>query len=153
MVCFDKWSINIVLVIAKVINYPAESKEELTKVIQEIISQTGAASMKDMGKVMGMASEKLAGKADGKTISGIVKNCLLHRGTRSIVCSKIIRKWWHHHRAVLFLFVGRMSACCEDTERVVTGDRRTESNIKPSFFETAFPIVKRNEGLILLLAP
>jgi len=50
--------------------------EELKKVISEIIVKTGASSMKDMGKVMGMASGQLAGKADGKTISGIVKELL-----------------------------------------------------------------------------
>lgn len=52
------------------------SEEELTPIIQEIISSIGAASMKDMGKVMGMASQKLAGKADGKTISALVKGLL-----------------------------------------------------------------------------
>lgn len=48
----------------------------LEKVIGEIIAKTGASSMKDMGKVMGMASKQLAGKADGKAISGIVKQLL-----------------------------------------------------------------------------
>ena len=53
---------------------PAQlSEEEVAKVVDEIITQTGAESMKDMGKVMGMANKKLAGQADGKTISGIVK--------------------------------------------------------------------------------
>ena len=41
-----------------------------------IIEQTGASSMKDMGKVMGMASKQMAGKADGKVISDIVKKLL-----------------------------------------------------------------------------
>ncbi len=49
---------------------------ELTGVLQAIIAQTGASSMRDMGKVMGMASKQLGGKADGKTISGIVKKLL-----------------------------------------------------------------------------
>jgi len=49
---------------------------ELETVIKGIIEQTGASSMKDMGKVMGMASKQLAGKADGKTISGVVKSLL-----------------------------------------------------------------------------
>ena len=49
---------------------------ELEEIIKGIIEQTGASSMKDMGKVMGMASQKLAGKADGKTISGVVKSLL-----------------------------------------------------------------------------
>ena len=54
---------------------PAQmSEEEITAVIEKIIADTGASSMKDMGKVMGMASKQLAGKADGKTISGIVKS-------------------------------------------------------------------------------
>lgn len=50
--------------------------DELKKIITTIIEQTGANSMKDMGKVMGMASKQLAGKADGKTISGMVKQLL-----------------------------------------------------------------------------
>jgi len=49
---------------------------ELTEFLQGIITQTGAASMRDMGKVMGIASKQLGGKADGKTISGIVKKLL-----------------------------------------------------------------------------
>ena len=52
------------------------SQEEITAEVKAIIEQTGASSMKDMGKVMGMASKKLAGKADGKIISGIVKQML-----------------------------------------------------------------------------
>lgn len=56
---------------------PAQlSKEEVAVVVDEIIAQTGAESMKDMGKVMGMANKKLAGQADGKTISSIVKERL-----------------------------------------------------------------------------
>ena len=47
--------------------------EELTKLISSIIEQTQASSIKDMGKVMGIASKQLAGKADGKTISSKVK--------------------------------------------------------------------------------
>ena len=49
------------------------SEEEVAKVVDAIIAETGAASMKDMGKVMGMANGKLAGRADGKTISTVVK--------------------------------------------------------------------------------
>ena len=49
------------------------SEEEIAKVVEEIIAQTGASSMKDMGKVMGMANGKLAGKADGSTIAKLVK--------------------------------------------------------------------------------
>ena len=52
------------------------SEAEIEKIVKTIIAQTGAASMKDMGKVMGMANKQLAGKADGKTISGIVKKLL-----------------------------------------------------------------------------
>jgi len=51
-------------------------EEELTEFLKGIIAKTGASSMKDMGKVMGMASGQLGGKADGKTISGIVKKLL-----------------------------------------------------------------------------
>ena len=49
---------------------------EVEIVVAEIISKTGANSMKDMGKVMGLINSQLAGKADGKTISGIVKKML-----------------------------------------------------------------------------
>ena len=56
---------------------PAQmGEEELKTAIKTIIGQTGASSMKDMGKVMGMASQQLAGKADGKAISMIVKELL-----------------------------------------------------------------------------
>ena len=46
---------------------------ELESVLKEVIASVGAESMKDMGKVMGMVSKELAGQADGKTISGIVR--------------------------------------------------------------------------------
>ena len=49
---------------------------ELKSVIQEIITNLGAASLADLGKVMGVASKQLAGKADGKAISGVVKELL-----------------------------------------------------------------------------
>ncbi len=52
------------------------SEDEVEKVVTSIITQTGASSMKDMGKVMGLTNSQLAGKADGKTISGIVKRLL-----------------------------------------------------------------------------
>ena len=56
---------------------PAQlSEEEIDKEVKAIIQESGASTMKDMGKVMGMASQKLAGKADGKTISKIVKDNL-----------------------------------------------------------------------------
>ncbi|PWH81638.1 glutamyl-tRNA amidotransferase [Algibacter marinivivus] len=51
----------------------ALSEEEIEKVVVAVIEQTGAEGMKDMGKVMGMVSKELAGQADGKTISNIVK--------------------------------------------------------------------------------
>ena len=49
---------------------------ELKIIVSEIIKSTGASSMQDMGKVMGLASQKLAGKADGKSISSVVKELL-----------------------------------------------------------------------------
>lgn len=52
------------------------SAEEIEKAIVVIIEKTGANGMKDMGKVMGMASKEFAGKADGGTIAGIVKKLL-----------------------------------------------------------------------------
>ena len=50
--------------------------EELEAAIKAIIDQTGANSIKDMGKVMGAANQQLAGKADGKSISEVVKKLL-----------------------------------------------------------------------------
>jgi uncharacterized protein YqeY len=52
------------------------SAEELKSIIGDIIKQTGATSPADMGKVMGAANKQLAGKADGKTISTVVKELL-----------------------------------------------------------------------------
>ena len=53
---------------------PAQlSEEEITTVVTATIAQLGASGMKDMGKVMGVVNGKLAGQADGKTISTIVK--------------------------------------------------------------------------------
>lgn len=52
------------------------SEDKIREIVVGIIATTGAEGMKDMGKVMGMASKELAGKADGKTISGIVKAVL-----------------------------------------------------------------------------
>ncbi len=56
---------------------PAQmSADDLKAFIGDLIAKVGASSMKDMGKVMGMASKELAGKADGKAISSIVKELL-----------------------------------------------------------------------------
>jgi uncharacterized protein YqeY len=52
------------------------SQANLEEIVKNVIKQTGANSMKDMGKVMGIASKQLAGKADGKTISNMVKALL-----------------------------------------------------------------------------
>lgn len=52
------------------------NEEDLKKLVVKIIETVGATSMKDMGKVMGIASKQLAGKADGKAISNIVKQLL-----------------------------------------------------------------------------
>ena len=52
------------------------TEKEIETVVINIISQVGAEGMKDMGKVMGIASANLGGKADGKTISNIVREIL-----------------------------------------------------------------------------
>lgn len=52
------------------------SADELRTAVQAIIAETGASSAADMGKVMGMASRQLAGKAEGKAISEMVKAAL-----------------------------------------------------------------------------
>jgi uncharacterized protein YqeY len=49
---------------------------ELEAILQQIVAETGATSAKDMGKVMGAANKQLAGKADGRAISEIVKRLL-----------------------------------------------------------------------------
>ena len=56
---------------------PAQlSEEEIEKEVDGIIARTGASGMQDMGKVMGLATKELAGKADGKTISAVVRRKL-----------------------------------------------------------------------------
>lgn len=56
---------------------PAQlSEDEIRSVIQKIIDTTHASSIKDMGKVMGLASQSLAGKAENKTIANIVRELL-----------------------------------------------------------------------------
>lgn len=52
------------------------SEEEIEAKVKEIVAELGATSMADMGKVMGKASAAMAGQADGKVISGIVRNLL-----------------------------------------------------------------------------
>lgn len=52
------------------------SEEELQKIIEDAVKATGAETMKDMGKVMGMVSKQVAGKADNKTIATIIKHIL-----------------------------------------------------------------------------
>ena len=54
----------------------ALSVDEIKEIVKSVIDETGAQGMKDMGKVMGLSSNKLMGKADGKTISTIVKEFL-----------------------------------------------------------------------------
>jgi len=52
------------------------SEEEIKSQVKAIIDRVGASSMADMGKVMGMAQKEMGGKADGKTLAGIVKSIL-----------------------------------------------------------------------------
>ncbi len=52
------------------------SEEEVKAVVEKVIADTGASSMKDMGRVMGMVSKQLAGKADNKMVSVLVKQLL-----------------------------------------------------------------------------
>lgn len=52
------------------------TEEEIIAQVKDIIAQTGAQGMKDMGKVMGQATKQMAGKADGKAISTIVRQLL-----------------------------------------------------------------------------
>jgi len=54
----------------------AMNEEEIENEVRKVIDETGAEGMKDMGKVMGIVTKKLMGKADGKTISTIVRNNL-----------------------------------------------------------------------------
>ena len=54
----------------------ALSLEEVKEAVLKVVAEVGATSLKDMGKVMGAANKALAGQADGKTISGVVKEVL-----------------------------------------------------------------------------
>lgn len=62
-------------VIAEFLPQPL-TEEEIKAEVAAIIAETGAASMADMGKVMGISSSRMAGKADGKVIAGIVRAAL-----------------------------------------------------------------------------
>ncbi|MBF6626890.1 MAG: GatB/YqeY domain-containing protein [Proteiniphilum sp.] len=55
---------------------PQLSDEQLEAAVKRIIDQSGATSMKEMGKVMGLATRELAGKAEGRAISAMVKKLL-----------------------------------------------------------------------------
>lgn len=56
---------------------PAQlSESEILEILKSVVAETGASSPKDMGKVMGLANQKLAGKADGKLIASLVKQLL-----------------------------------------------------------------------------
>ena len=56
---------------------PAQlADEELTAIIKDIIAETGAASMKEMGKVMAVATQRLAGRAEGRVVSEKVRQLL-----------------------------------------------------------------------------
>ena len=52
------------------------SEEEIGAIVAQVVADTGAVGMKDMGRVMGLASKKLAGKADNKMVAAIVKSTL-----------------------------------------------------------------------------
>lgn len=52
------------------------SEDEIEAEVRKVIADTGAQSMKDMGKVMGIVSKQLAGRADGRAISAVVKRLL-----------------------------------------------------------------------------
>jgi len=64
------------LIFASLVSGCGMSEEEIEAVVIETIANMGATGMKDMGKVMGMATKAMAGKADGKTISSIVRQKL-----------------------------------------------------------------------------
>jgi len=51
-------------------------QEKILEILKEIVAETGASSIRDMGKVMGLASARLAGKADNKIVAGLIKELL-----------------------------------------------------------------------------
>ena len=61
---------------AEMEGYLPKQLSEAEEIVKGIIAETGASSMADMGKVMGLATKKLAGQADGRTVSTIVKKLL-----------------------------------------------------------------------------
>lgn len=73
---------DLIAMLNEEINYLAKylpeqmSEDEIREVVKSVIAETGAAGMKDMGKVMGAVIAKTKGRADGKVINGIVKECL-----------------------------------------------------------------------------
>ena len=54
----------------------ALDEDEVMEIVKAVVEKTGATTMKDMGKVMGLASKELAGKADNKLVAGIIKKLL-----------------------------------------------------------------------------
>lgn len=66
---------NEISILSKYLPEPL-TEEELLKLVTEAIEEIGATSMKDMGKVMGIVNPKCVGRADGKTVSSLVKKML-----------------------------------------------------------------------------
>ena len=62
-------------VLKKYLPQPLE-EAALIEIVNEVVKEVGASSMKDMGKVMGIVSKKVAGRADGKVLAGIVRSTL-----------------------------------------------------------------------------
>ena len=60
------------------------TEDEIKKIVEETIAETGASSMKDMGKVMGAVSPKVKGRADNRVVSGYVKELRYHGGTSKV---------------------------------------------------------------------
>ena len=56
--------------------YESGNWNKIEKIVEEVIAETGASTMKDMGKVMKSAKEKIGARSDGKTINEIVKRLL-----------------------------------------------------------------------------
>ena len=69
-------AVKAAILLAKTSEGGAKDSLEVEEAVKAIIAETGASSMADMGKVMGVATKKLAGQADGRLISTIVKKLL-----------------------------------------------------------------------------